>query len=88
MPAKFAAVGRIFDKTIARAKGLQAAELSCAALVRFLKKIGMDFSLGRLLVPKEELDALALQSFVLPDYRNHPKVATLKDVTRILEESH
>jgi hypothetical protein len=48
----------------------------------------MDLSLGRLRVPKEELEALALQSLVLPDFRNHPKVATLKDVVKILEESH
>jgi alcohol dehydrogenase class IV len=88
VPAKFAAVGRIFDRTIARAKGVKAAELSVAALEHFLKKIGMNLTLGRLRVPKEELEALALQSLVLPDYRNHPKVATLKDVSKILEESH
>jgi alcohol dehydrogenase class IV len=88
VPAKFAVVGRIFDRTIARAKGVKAAELSVAALERFLKKIGMNLTLGRLRVPKEELEALALQSLVLPDYKNHPKVATLKDVSKILEESH
>jgi alcohol dehydrogenase class IV len=88
VPAKFTAVGRIFDRTIARAKGMKAAELSVAALERFLKKIGMNLTLGRLRVPKEELEALALQSLVLPDYKNHPKVATLKDVSKILEESH
>jgi alcohol dehydrogenase class IV len=88
VPAKFAAVGRLFDPRIARVRGLKAAEMSCAALERFLKRIGMDLSLGRLRVPKDELEALALQSLVLPDYRNHPKVATLKDVVKILEESH
>jgi alcohol dehydrogenase class IV len=88
VPAKFAAIGRIFDRTIAQVKGVKAAEMSCAALVRFLKKIGLDLSLGKLRVPKEELEALALQSLVLPDYRNHPKVATLKDVAKILDESH
>jgi hypothetical protein len=29
-----------------------------------------------------------LQSLVLPDYRNHPKIATLDEVTKILGESH
>jgi len=88
VPAKFAAVGRLFDRRIAGVRGLKAAVMSCAVLERFLKRIGMDLSLGRLRVPKEELEALALQSLVLPDYRNHPKVATLKDVVKILEESH
>jgi len=88
VPAKFAAVGRLFDSRIARVRGLKASEMGCAALERFLKRIGMDLSLGRLRVPKEELEALALQSLVLPDFRNHPKVATLKDVVKILEESH
>jgi alcohol dehydrogenase class IV len=88
VPAKFATVGRLFDSRIARVRGLKASEMSCAALERFLKRIGMDLSLGRLRVPKEELEALALQSLVLPDFRNHPKVATLNDVVKILEESH
>jgi alcohol dehydrogenase class IV len=87
-PAKFAAVGRILDKRIAAETGLKAAEKSCAAIERFMKKIGMDLRLRDLHVPEDELAALAIQSLVLPDYRNHPKVATLDEVARILGESH
>lgn len=87
-PAKFAAVGRILDKRIAGETGLKAAEKSCAAIERFMKKIGMDLRLRDLHVPEDELAALAIQSLVLPDYRNHPKVATLDEVARILGESH
>jgi alcohol dehydrogenase class IV len=87
-PAKFAAVGRILDKKLAAEKGLRAAEMSCQAIVRFLKRIGLDLTFRDLRVPKEELAALALQSLVLPDYKNHPKIATLEDVSRILGESH
>jgi alcohol dehydrogenase class IV len=87
-PAKFAAVGRILDSRVAGEKGLKAAEMSCAAIERFLKRIGMRLKLKDLRVPAEELAALALQSLVLPDYKNHPKIATLEDVVKILTESH
>ena len=39
-------------------------------------------------VPKGELEALARQSLVLPDFKNHPRLATLADVEAILERSH
>jgi alcohol dehydrogenase class IV len=86
--AKFAAVGRIMDKKLAAETGLKAAEKSCAAIERFIRRIGLGLKLRELQVPKEELAALALQSLVLPDYRNHPKIATLDEVTKILGESH
>ncbi len=88
VPAKFAAVGRIFDKKLGGDTTAKAAALTCEVIGRFLRKIGMDLSLGGLRVPKEELGALALQSLVLPDYRNHPKVVTLEELRRILDESH
>jgi len=87
-PAKFAAVGRIMDRKLAVETGRKAAEMSCAAIERFIRKIGLDRKLRELHVPGEELAALALQSLVLPDYRNHPRVATLEEVFRILGESH
>jgi alcohol dehydrogenase class IV len=87
-PAKFAAVGRILDKKLAGEKGLRAAEKACAAIERFLKRIGMNQRHQDLRVPEEELAALAMQSLVLPDYKNHPKIATLEDVAKILGESH
>jgi alcohol dehydrogenase class IV len=87
-PAKFAAVGRIMDRKLAAETGRKAAEMSCAAIERFIRKIGLGRKLHELHVPEEELAALALQSLVLPDYRNHPRVATLEDVFRILGESH
>jgi alcohol dehydrogenase class IV len=87
-PAKFAAVGRIMDKRLAAETGLKAAEKSCAAIERFIRRIGLDLKLRELQIPEEELAVLAQQSLVLPDYRNHPRIATLEDVSRILGESH
>jgi len=87
-PGKFAAVGRILDPRLAGAKGVRAAEGASAVIKRFIKKIGMGIRLRDLRVPKEELEALAQQSLVLPDFKNHPRLATLADVEAILEQSH
>ncbi len=87
-PAKFATVGRLFDRKLAGLKDLPAAEGACIAVIRFLKRIGMNLNLRGLRVPKEELEALAIQALVLPDYRNHPRTATHSDVLEILGQSH
>lgn len=88
VPAKLAAVGRIIDPRLAAEKGARAAEGACAAIKRFIKKIGMDFRLRDFDVPEEELEALARQSLVLPDYKNHPRLATPADVLEILGRSY
>jgi len=87
-PAKFASVGRIMDKKLGAETERKAARMSCTTIERFIRRIGLDRKLHELHVPEEELAALALQSLVLPDYRNHPRVATLEEVSRILSESH
>jgi alcohol dehydrogenase class IV len=87
-PEKFAAVGRIFDPRLEGQKGLRAAEGASKAIKRFIKRIGMGLRLRDLKVPKSELEALARQSLVLPDFKNHPRLATLADVESILDQSH
>ena len=47
----------------------------------------MRLALAGLGVPREELPALARQSLVLPDYKNHPKVVDLDEVGAILAEA-
>jgi alcohol dehydrogenase class IV len=87
-PAKSASVGRIMDRKLVGESRLKAAKMSCAAIERFIHRIGLDRKLRELHIPEEELAALALQSLILPDFRNHPRVATLEEVSRILSESH
>jgi alcohol dehydrogenase class IV len=87
-PEKFAPVGRILDRRIAAGGGVKAAGQASAAITRFIKRIGMGLKLRDLKVPKGELEALARQSLVLPDYKNHPRLATLADVSAILGRSH
>ncbi len=86
-PEKFALVGRIFDRRIDPGRGLKAAEQASAAIARFIKRIGMGLRLRDLKVPQAELEALARQSLVLPDFKNHPRLATVADVEAILHRS-
>ncbi len=85
---KFAAVGRILDPRLSGVKGVRAAEGASEAVKRFIKRIGMGIRLRDLRVPKAGLEALARQSLVLPDFKNHPRLVTLADVEAILDRSH
>jgi len=84
---KFAAVGRLFDDHLNKMDDSQAAERFCDVLESFLKGIGMLTCFEDLKIPEEELKVLAEASLVLPDYKNHPKVATLDEVFALLKQS-
>ena len=84
---KYATAARILDPGLGSASDEAAAERCGGALDRFLCEIGMSLTLDSLKVPREELPRLAEQSMVLPDYQNHPKVATLEEIAGILDES-
>lgn len=86
-PKKFAEIGRIFDTSLGKVDDQTAAEKSCEALESFIHKIGMKLTLEDLKVPEKELDKLAETSMVLPDYQNHPRVATLAEIRELLEKS-
>jgi len=88
VPAKFAVLGRILNPRLASASETAAAEGACDALEAFLEAIGMLLTLERLDVPQNELPLLARRSLVLPDYSNHPRLATEIEVLTLLEESY
>ena len=85
---KFAELGRIFNSDLVRESDEVAAEKSCEAIDDFVKDIGMWIRLENLKIPEDELKALAEASLVLPDYKNHPRVASLEDVYELLKKSH
>ncbi len=84
----FAELGRIFNSDLVRESNEVAAEKSCEAIDDFVKDIGMWIRLENLKIPEDELKALAEASLVLPDYKNHPRVASLEDVYELLKKSH
>jgi len=86
-PAKFAAVGRIFDKSLEALDDPAAAKKLGPVVEAFLRTIGLRIGLADLKIPVKELKALAQASLVLPDYKNHPRVAGRDDIHAILKNS-
>jgi alcohol dehydrogenase class IV len=86
-PQKFANVGRLFDSRLSQMDDSQAAVRFCDVLESFLEGIGMLTCFKDLKIPESELNALAEASLVLPDYKNHPRVATLDEVFELLKKS-
>jgi alcohol dehydrogenase class IV len=84
---KFATVGRIFDDRLHKMNDNLASEGLCDILERFLGRIGMRTCFEDLNIPENELKALAVASLVLPDYKNHPRIATLDEVFDLLKKS-
>ncbi len=86
-PAKFAVLARILDPALEPLDNLAAAERSADAIEAFLDRIGLRICLRDLQIPENELAALARASLVLPDYKNHPRVAAADDVHSLLLRS-
>jgi alcohol dehydrogenase class IV len=86
-PAKFAAVGRLFNASLEKLGDAAAAKKFGSMVEAFLQKIGLRIGLADLNIPEEELKGLAQASLVLPDYKNHPRVAGLDDIHAILRNS-
>jgi len=84
---KFATVGRLLDNKLNQIDDNEAAERFCDVIQDFIKNIGMLTCFEDLKIPKEELKVLAEASLVLPDYKSHPKVATLDEVFKLLKQS-
>jgi alcohol dehydrogenase class IV len=87
-PERFATLGRILDPTLNSIPDEAAAEGSCEALDRFLKRIGMWLSLEGLSVTWEDVEAIADHSRVLPDYKNNPRIADREEIYGILTHSY
>ena len=81
---QFAILGRLFNPDLKSKTDEEAAEKACEELDSFLKEIGMWFGLADFNIPKNELDDLAKQALVLPDYKNNPRVATVEETKELL----
>jgi len=86
-PKKFAVVARLFDESLAGRDDAAAAAAFSGVVESFLRDIGLRIGLEDLKIPEDELKVLAQASLVLPDYKNHPRVADGEDVYAILKRS-
>ena len=82
---EFAFLGRSLHSPLINESAHKAAEQACDELDDFLKKIKMWYGLSEFDIPEEELDKLAIQSLVLPDYKNNPIIPTLEETKKIIK---
>lgn len=85
---QFATVGRLFNPGLEDTSDEAAAEKACGEIDKFLKEIGLWFGLADFDIPEGELEDLAQQSLVLPDYKNNPRVATVEEVKELLQQCY
>lgn len=83
---RLATLARTIDDSL-REMPDDGAAAECAGMVEsFLSEIDLRLTLADVGVPAGGLARLAKQSLVLPDYRNHPRVATEAEVLELLEQ--
>lgn len=66
----------------------EAAQLAPEMIMEFLGKIGLQQKLNEVDVPNAEIESLARQCMVLPDYKNNPKIATYGDMVELGKDSY
>lgn len=85
---KYANVGRLFNPVLKDKPDKVAAEKACDEMDNFLREIGMWMSFKDKNVPKSTLNDIGKDTFKLPDYENHAKVAIADDVMDLLKKSY
>lgn len=84
---QFAKIARILNPELKNITDEKAAEGSIVEIDNFLKKIGLWETLKEKGMPEKEIEALAKQSMVLPDYKANPKIATLEEMIDLVKSS-
>ena len=84
----FAKLARILNPLLNHKTDSVAASLCKDELVKFLTVIGLNKTLSDVNMPEEEIEALAKQCMILPDYKANPRVATEKDMIEIVKQSY
>lgn len=77
---EYAFMARAFNKDYQQVSDREAAQHGHTEIVKFLKKINLYQKLKDVDMPESEIEALAKQSMVLPDYTNNPKVVNLDEM--------
>ncbi len=85
---KFAKLAKMLNPDLTSESDESAAAKSSAEIVKFLKIIGLNYGLKDAKVPEKELEALAIQCMVLPDYKGNPRVATPEEMLDLVRASY
>lgn len=85
---EYAFMARAFNKELEQVSDQEAAKQSSNEIVKFLQEIKLHQKLKDVNMPANEIEALAKQSMVLPDYSNNPKVVTYDEMVQLVKESY
>ncbi len=85
---KFAKLARMLNPDLTTISDEEAAVQSAEEISKFLQILGLNYGLKDAKVPENELEALATQCMVLPDYKGNPRVATEVEMLELLKESY
>jgi alcohol dehydrogenase class IV len=81
-------LSRALDCDLQQTDDVEAARMAPDVISKFLKKINLSQKLSDVNMPISEMEDLAKQSMVLPDYQNNPKIATLDDMMELVNASY
>jgi alcohol dehydrogenase class IV len=84
---QFSKLARILNPSLAGVSDLVAASKSAEEIVKFLKLIGLNKKLSEVNMPEAEIEALARQCMVLPDYKGNPRVASYEEMVELVRFS-
>lgn len=84
----YAFLSRALNPALKAENDYEAAKRAPGEIRRFLRKIDLFQTLKEVNVPRSELEALARQCMVLPDYENNPKVASYPEMMALVEASY
>jgi len=85
---QFSKLGKILNPELKSLTDSQAAEKSVEEIDKFLKKIGLWISLKEKGMPESEIEDLAKQCMVLPDYKGNPRVTTEVEMVELVKMSY
>ena len=84
---QFSKLAWILDPDLKLVSEAEAAERSAEEIDKFLKSIGLWISLQEKGMAENEIEALAVQSMVLPDYKGNLRVATREEMIGLVKDS-
>lgn len=85
---KFAKLARMLNPDLVSESDEVAAARSPEEISKFLKILGLNYGLKDVHVPENELEALAVQCMVLPDYKGNPRVTTEAEMLELVRASY
>ena len=85
---QFAKLARALNPALIVVADSDAASKSPDEIVNFLSNIGLYKTLKDVDIPESEIEALAKQCMVLPDYKGNPRVASLVDMITLVRQSY